>query len=50
MPVENSRFKGFFRKSVEERRQAIAEAANLESKHTDALAAYGDLDEKPQIG
>ena len=46
MPVENSRFKGFFRKSVEERRQAIAEAANLESKHTDALATYGDLDEE----
>ncbi|HJM55584.1 MAG TPA: hydroxymethylglutaryl-CoA reductase, degradative [Poseidonia sp.] len=46
MPVENSRFKGFFRKSVEERRQAIAEAANLEPKHVSALSAYGDLDEE----
>ena len=46
MPVENSRLKGFFRKSVEERLQAIVEATNLESKHTDALSAYGDLDEE----
>lgn len=46
MPVENSRFKGFFRKSVEERRQAIADAADLEPKHVEALAQYGELDEE----
>lgn len=46
MPVENSRFKGFFRKSVEERRQAIADAADLETKHVEALAHYGELDEE----
>lgn len=46
MPVENSRFKGFFRKSVEERRQAIADAADLEPKHVEALAHYGELDEE----
>jgi hydroxymethylglutaryl-CoA reductase len=46
MPVENSRFKGFFRKSVEERRQAIADAADLEPKHVEALARYGELDEE----
>ncbi len=45
MPVENSRFKGFFRKSVEERRQAVASAANLEPKHVEALAHHGELDE-----
>ena len=45
MPVENSRFKGFFRKSVEERRQAIASAANLDPKHVEALAHHGELDE-----
>ena len=46
MPVENSRFKGFFRKSVEERRLAVAEAADLDPKHVESLANYGELNEE----
>lgn len=45
MPVENSRFKGFYNHSVEERRNLIAEAAGLDSAHVEALAAHGELDE-----
>ena len=45
MPVENSRLKGFFRLSVEERRQIVAELANLSLEDIDALANYGELDE-----
>ena len=45
MPVENSRFKGFYNHTVEERRALIAQAAGLEAEHVDALAAHGELDE-----
>ncbi|MGB1421229.1 MAG: hydroxymethylglutaryl-CoA reductase, degradative [Poseidonia sp.] len=45
MPVENSRFKGFYNHSVEERRNLIAKAAGLDSAHVEALAAHGELDE-----
>ena len=45
MPVENSRLKGFFRLSVEERREIIAELADLSPEHVAALANYGELDE-----
>ena len=45
MPVENSRFKGFYNHSVEERRNLIAKAAGLDSAHVEALAAPGELDE-----
>ena len=45
MPVEDSRFKGFYNHSVEERRNLIAKAAGLDSAHVEALAAHGELDE-----
>ena len=45
MPVENSRFKGFYNHSVEERRNLIAKAAGLDGAHVEALAAHGELDE-----
>ena len=45
MPVENSRFKGFYNHSVEERRNLIAKAAGLDGVHVEALAAHGELDE-----
>ena len=45
MPVENSRVKGLYKLSVEERRSLVAEAANLSDVHVAALAAHGELDE-----
>ena len=45
MPVENSRVKGLYKLSVEERRSLVAEAANLSDAHVAALAAHGELDE-----
>ena len=45
MPVENSRLSGFFRLSVAERRQIVADSANLSQQQIDALAAHGELSE-----
>ena len=45
MSVENSRLSGFFRLSVTERRQIVAEAAGLSQQQIDALAAHGELSE-----
>lgn len=45
MPVENSRVKGLYKLSVEERRSLVAEAAKLSDAHVAALAAHGELDE-----
>ena len=45
MPVENSRLKGFYKLSVKERREKVAELANLDQDAIDALAATGDLSE-----
>ena len=45
MSVENSRLRGFFRLSVAERRQIVAEAAGLSQAQIDALAAHGELSE-----
>ncbi|HJL60191.1 MAG TPA: hydroxymethylglutaryl-CoA reductase, degradative, partial [Candidatus Thalassarchaeaceae archaeon] len=45
MPVENSRLKGFYKLSVKERREMIAELANLDQEAVDALAATGELSE-----
>ncbi|MDP6869199.1 MAG: hydroxymethylglutaryl-CoA reductase, degradative [Candidatus Poseidoniaceae archaeon] len=45
MSVENSRLKGFFKLSVEERRNIVAELANLSPEHVEALKAHGELDE-----
>ena len=45
MPVDNSRLKGFYKLDVEERRQMIAELANLSEDHVAALAANGELND-----
>ena len=45
MPVENSRVKGLYKLSVEERRSLVAAAADLSDAHVAALAAHGELDE-----
>jgi len=45
MPVENSRLKGFYKLSVKERREMIAELANLDQEAVEALAATGELSE-----
>ena len=45
MPVENSRVKGLYKLSVQERRELVAEAAQLSGEHIAALAAHGELDE-----
>ncbi|MCS5534328.1 MAG: hydroxymethylglutaryl-CoA reductase, degradative, partial [Candidatus Poseidoniales archaeon] len=45
MPVENSRLKGFYKLSVKERREKVAELANLNQEAVDALAATGELSE-----
>ena len=42
MSVENSRLSGFFRLTVAERRQIVAEAADLSQEQIDALAAHGE--------
>ena len=39
MPVDNSRLKGFYKLSVKERREMVAELANLDQEAVDALAA-----------
>ena len=45
MPVENSRVKGLYKLSVQERRELVAEAAQISGEHIAALAAHGELDE-----
>jgi hydroxymethylglutaryl-CoA reductase len=45
MPVNNSRLKGFYKLSVKERRDMIAELAGLDQEAVDALAAMGELSE-----
>ncbi len=45
MPVENSRVKGLYKRSVEERRNLVAAAANLTDEHITALSQHGELDE-----
>jgi len=45
MPVDNSRLKGFYKLSVKERREMIAELAGLDQEAVDALAATGELSE-----
>ena len=45
MPVENSRLKGFYKMSVEERRIQVAQAAGLTKEQVQALASHGELDE-----
>ena len=45
MPVDNSRLKGFYKLSVDERRQLIAEISNLSPEQVAALAKNGELDD-----
>ena len=45
MPVDNSRLRGFYKLSVEQRRQKIAELANLSEDQVAALAQNGELDD-----
>lgn len=45
MPVENSRVKGLYKLSVQERLQLVATAADLSPKHISALSQHGELDE-----
>ena len=45
MPVDNSRLRGFYKLSVEQRRQRIAELANLSEDQIAALAQNGELDD-----
>ena len=44
MPVNNSRLKGFYKLTVDERRQLIAESAQLQPEQVAALAKNGELD------
>ncbi|MBT5844211.1 MAG: 3-hydroxy-3-methylglutaryl-CoA reductase, partial [Euryarchaeota archaeon] len=45
MPVENSRLSGFFRHSVSERRQIVADLTDLSDEQIAALKACGALSE-----
>lgn len=45
MPVNNSRLKGFYKLSVDERRQLIAKSSNLLPEQVAALAENGELDD-----
>ncbi|MDC0556809.1 hydroxymethylglutaryl-CoA reductase, degradative [Candidatus Poseidoniaceae archaeon] len=45
MPVDKSRLSGFYKLSVEQRRQMVAELANLSPDAIAALASHGELDE-----
>ena len=45
MPVDNSRLKGFYKLGVEQRREKIAELANLSQEQVAALASSGELDD-----
>ena len=45
MPVENSRLSGFFRHSVQERRNLVKKLANLTDDQVQSLAANGELDD-----
>ena len=44
MPVNNSRIKGLYTKTVEERLSVVAEATQLAPEHVQALSAHGELD------
>ena len=45
MPVDNSRLRGFYKLSVSERREMLADIAGLDSDMVNAWAANGELDE-----
>ncbi|HJM13500.1 MAG TPA: hydroxymethylglutaryl-CoA reductase, degradative [Candidatus Thalassarchaeaceae archaeon] len=45
MPIENSRIEGFYKLSVAERRELLADIANLTEEQLDAWAKSGELSE-----
>ena len=45
MPVDESRLSGFYKLTVEERRQKVAQLANLSADEVAALANHGELGE-----
>ena len=45
IPVEDSRLSGFYKLSVEERREIIASLANLTDSEIEALSSHGELSE-----
>ena len=45
MPVEDSRLSGFYKLSVEERRDIVAKLALLSKEDVEALATHGELSE-----
>ena len=45
MPVENSRVKGLYKQTVQERLELVAKAAGLTDEHVQALANHGELDD-----
>jgi hydroxymethylglutaryl-CoA reductase len=46
MPIENSRIEGFYKLSVAERRELLADLANLKEEQMDAWAKSGELGEE----
>ena len=46
MPIENSRIGGFYKLSVSERRELLAEIAELSEEQVEAWAQTGELDEE----
>ena len=45
MPVDDSRLSGFYKLSVEDRRNKVAQLSGLSSEQIDALASHGELSE-----
>ena len=46
MPIDNSRIGGFYKLSVSERRELLAEIAELSEEQVEAWAQTGELDEE----
>ena len=46
MPVDNSRLEGFYKLSVSERREMLAELAGMTSEQVEAWSASGELSEE----
>ena len=45
MPVEDSRLSGFYKLSVSERREKVAQLSSLSAEEVEALASHGELGE-----
>ena len=46
MPVDDSRLSGFYKLSVEDRRNKVAQLSGLSPEDIDALASHGELSEQ----